>query len=482
LTTAPADKKPVDPKRRRFQWILTAAFIAANVVWWLVPSNLAYAIAQHRPVLLGRYGLARFSWMLLAIPGTLLALYVTWAADKRTERLRFGKVVVAAVSTILAVLALDAVLRLRQPSYRFRRGWHHRQPNQVIRTTERDVPSEVFSFVTTPPGYPDIHATLTTDARGFRNTSSRNHYDLLTIGDSFTDGSHVSDEHVWPVLLVGKIGRTVCNLGMGGSRPANYLAILTEYGLSLSPKTVVLVLYEGNDFRGVSGVWNRRTGFSPKRYYKGSPLRRMLRETMIQSLAWHNTASKDELYAISWMPFRVPHGQGGKHYTFDVKLLESHWMPAERFEASAGCRHAFDVIGRMKEACDARGIRLVVMFAPDRPHVLLKLLAPHADAAQVRAFLALRVRDLPPAEPFLPELLRRLEGMENVVREHCRQRSIPFYSPTERLREASRAGTQTYFTYDQHWTPAGHAVVAEGLAEFLEPLLAAAASDPPGGG
>ncbi len=38
---------------------------------------------------------------------------------------------------------------------------------------------------------------------------------------------------------------------------------------------------------------------------------------------------------------------------------------------------------------------------------------------------------------------------------------------TGALRTAALAGTQVYFTYDQHWTPDGHQVVADAVADFL---------------
>lgn len=42
------------------------------------------------------------------------------------------------------------------------------------------------------------------------------HYDIITIGNSFTHGDAVSYEESWAGLIEEKSGRTVCNLGVGG--------------------------------------------------------------------------------------------------------------------------------------------------------------------------------------------------------------------------------------------------------------------------
>ncbi len=42
---------------------------------------------------------------------------------------------------------------------------------------------------------------------------------------------------------------------------------------------------------------------------------------------------------------------------------------------------------------------------------------------------------------------------------------------TKALRAAAVSGTQVYFTYDQHWTPEGHEIVAEAVHRFLTDKL-----------
>jgi hypothetical protein len=46
--------------------------------------------------------------------------------------------------------------------------------------------------------------------------SSQKHYDIITIGNSFTHGDAVQAEDTWPYMLSVKTGKSVANLGVGG--------------------------------------------------------------------------------------------------------------------------------------------------------------------------------------------------------------------------------------------------------------------------
>jgi hypothetical protein len=109
-----------------------------------------------------------------------------------------------------------------------------------------------------------------------------------------------------------------------------------------------------------------------------------------------------------------------------------------------------------------------MVFAPTKAHVTMPIVGERLSAEKVRAFMALR-NDSPLLEPdvLLASLLERAEARESVVAEWCAREGISFVAVTDALREAAISGRQVYFTYDQHWTPDGHEVVAEVLAGHL---------------
>ncbi|MBM4385869.1 MAG: hypothetical protein FJ091_21180 [Deltaproteobacteria bacterium] len=89
-------------------------------------------------------------------------------------------------------------------------------------------------------------ASYESDRHGFRNDSARwsAQPELALVGDSFTIGRCVADEHT----IAAQLGRrhTVLNLGMGGTGPLIQLGILAEYASLLEPRGVIWVHFEND--------------------------------------------------------------------------------------------------------------------------------------------------------------------------------------------------------------------------------------------
>ena len=81
--------------------------------------------------------------------------------------------------------------------------------------------------------------------------------------------------------------------------------------------------------------------------------------------------------------------------------------------------------------------------------------------------MALKQKSLPPADKLIEVLLARHSVQESAVEDFCRTEAIEFLSLTTPLRKATAQATQTYFTYDQHWTPIGHKIVAETICQYI---------------
>ena len=209
---------------------------------WAIPSNIAYLVAQHRDVLLSRYSVAHMSWILLLLPVSTAALYLTWASEKN-KRKRHFQMIALSLSLLLSLCVVDLSLRLIIPRrYVQQNGLHHRIPNTQKEDVTKDVPTTAFSYSHAPAGYPPIDFILTIDQRGFRNQTDLNQYEILAVGDSFTEGSGVTDEQAWPVLLAKKSEKNVYHLSVSGGHPGTYLESLKQFGLALSPKVVLCTI------------------------------------------------------------------------------------------------------------------------------------------------------------------------------------------------------------------------------------------------
>jgi hypothetical protein len=465
------------------RWIKTAIIAAINFLLWAIPSNVAFLIAQNKDILLRRYSLTQFIWMILLIPVSIMALYLIWSNETNKKKRQF-QITALTLSIIVPVLLIDLFIRLAEPKqYIMHKSYYHRVPNSVARGTIHDVPEEAFFYPKMHPGYPDVEYILTADKRGFRNKTDLEKYDIVILGDSFAEGSNVTDNDVWAALLAQKSKLTVYNLGMAAGHPGTYLETFKKFGLALSPKTVFCMLYEGNDFRDSNFQREDTFGYYLFNYFRSSPIRRAFMEFLIRHLgsrgsntlvgsvtSSHNLLDVDAaiVNALSWLPVSVPDGHDAKYYAFTVKRLSADFESRDTFLRSKGCQKTFDKLRQIKEMCNAKNIRFIIVYAPDKPHVLLPLIRHKVSSENLRAFMALEEGGLPPADKLMDTVLDRVEVKESVVKEFCRQESIEFISLTEPLRQGITQGQQLYFTYDQHWTPIGHEVTANTINPFIE--------------
>lgn len=469
-------RDPEDQGRGRGFGLLLTGVIAVNAVIWIVPSNIVALIARDRHVLLGRYSREHFVWIIAAAIISTMTLLVGAGRGEANRRRRLKRVLAVSVMALLAAAAVDFALRFIQPPYYDKSTLAYRRPRNTSLVIDprtgrpvviHDLPDAARTYPDVPPGFPEFPATLTTDDRGFRNSTSLSEYDIVALGDSFTEGSKVSDEHPWPVRLAAITGRTVCNLGMSGYAPQHYAAALREVGLSLHPKTVVCMLYEENDFR--EAELRIKPESELDRVFKQSPILQRLDAVIVGALGPINAhAPVRGADILSWLPMRVPASDNAKPYAFAPGLLLDVDQTSEQITGKESWRAIRGLVEDMNETCQKAGAGFVLVYTPSKPHVLLPL-ATDLPMDKVRAFAMLRAKEkLPPPGAFMQELWSRLDVKETLTRDFCRASAVRFLSLTPSMRAAAAAGQQVYFTYDDHFSPVGHDVAAAAIAEFLD--------------
>jgi hypothetical protein len=379
---------------------------------------------------------------------------------------------VLAVLLFLApsVVAIDFVARSPERVHYVKDSLaYHRPAGQTFTKDFEDRPEALRSYPQAPPGYPRITCSLQVDGRGFRNATTNDWADVVVLGDSFAEGSGVSDEHAWPVLLAAQTRLRVVNLAMSGYDPLNYLAALREYGVGLRPRVVLCMLYEGNDFRSVRTDAQRESPSFHERfstYWKQSPLVQALDNLIIHHLG--RVGDGKAVHGgeiLDWMPLSLP-ADAPKYYAFAPKQLTDLMIRSGDFGQGGKWRNTARILGEIRDACTNANCQLVFIYAPTKAHVVFPLVAERLPADSVRAFMALDdKKELPPSGELVGRLVNSADGRESVVQSWCADANVDFLSLTQPLRRASAAGTQTYFTYDQHWTPEGHAVAAQTIAE-----------------
>ena len=446
--------------------------LLVNAVLWVIPSDVVELIARDRHTLLGRYSRTHFFWIIAMAVVFLINLYTDLAVGAVRRRRQF-QVFAVLLAGVPSVLMLDFFLRNPQRDHYVRDHVAYRRPANVTFSVDAvDKPEASRTYPDAPPGYPTVTCTYQTDKRGYRNQTDLEAYDVVALGDSFTEGSRVSDDDTWPVRLAKRSGLSVYNMGMSGYDPLKYAASLARFGFDLRPRYVLCMLYEGNDFRAVASDPSRtKSRFSKrfKSYAKQSPILTALDRVIVDTFGPINATSPVKgTEILDWLPLAIPRNGNTHHYAFAPKQLRDLYQDAEAFERGPNWRSARDQLTWMRDECRKKSIRFVVVYAPSKAHVMLPAVADRLPAEKVARFTAISYgAGLPRSDIFLEELIKNIDTRETLVRRWCADEGVAFVSLTGALREAAVAGTQVYYTYDQHWTPDGHRIAAEVIADFL---------------
>lgn len=111
------------------------------------------------------------------------------------------------------------------------------------------------------------------DEKGFRNEQALTNADIVIFGDSQTYGNNASVEEAWPQVFGALTGQSVYQIAYGGWSPAHYRALFEE-GQSLSPKSVIVTLYTGNDLIETVDLVYGEDAWEPYRSPSFSPTER----------------------------------------------------------------------------------------------------------------------------------------------------------------------------------------------------------------
>lgn len=484
--------------------ILLAVIAAVNLILWAIPSNLDKLIQKCHPIYLYRYSLEKASFLIfIMIPLSALLIYLVLSPNKKELKKRVFAVITILLVMIPGIIITDIALRIIHGArYIQTEGVYHRPPNKHYSVTFQDKPKNEELFGNRYKSYPTSQCSMTIDKWGFRNTNTdKTNFDIVLIGDSFTEGSHVSDDAVWGRILEKKTGKSVYNLGMSGTDPLAYWLTFEKFGLKLSPKIVICTIYEGNDFRGeispgrirAISIKVAKDGSTvlvkrPETLHtklriikKTSPVINSIRKFMEKYLitdsrkdkvSKSNPSAKETTNDFPlWSPLTVTTDNGDiQYYLLDDKRLHQLSESKKDFKDSLGWKGAKAALKRLKETCDEQKAKLIVCYAPSKAHVVLPLIDKKTISPEkLYKYVFMETGSADECEQFLDKIYNNLEVQEETLRTFCADDSITFISFTKPLRAAiTKNNAQVYYTFDQHWSPDGHKVAANVLIEYLE--------------
>jgi hypothetical protein len=298
---------------------------------------------------------------------------------------------------------------------------------------------------------PTVYACdLRLDRNGFRNPVDLDAAGVVVVGDSFIEGLHVAEADLVSARLAERLGEPVANLGRTGYGPQQELEVLRRHGLPLHPRAVVWAFYEGNDLQDVATYDDDRKRAA-----------RALREPASRARYGRGLTRNLLAFVIrTWLqpePTRPARPQTGHladrsgrpvDIYFSCGVHEGEALPAAPRCDSPAMEAVRATLAEAREACARRGIELIVAFVPTKFRVYRDLCAFDPDSP---------CRDWPVDD--LPEALREAVALLGP--------DVGFLDLTPRFRNEASRGALPYLLDDTHWSPDGHRIAAEALAEFL---------------
>ncbi|MEO8636755.1 MAG: GDSL-type esterase/lipase family protein [Gemmatimonadales bacterium] len=375
-----------------------------------------------------------------------------------TQRLQNLLLVVGTIAVLLIVLELPAALRLIDYRAVFRTGpalatgkpwqnpynraddqllWIHRPQQHITGKAVGDMVA--WLGIATDRLYP---VDVTYDRNGFRNARDLDSAAVVLIGDSFLEWSNVGQADLLGGVLERRLGEPVANLGQSGYGPRQERIVLTRFGLPLRPRVVVWEFFEGNDLTDLAryddwiGNWARiraqQDAFSERSF---------LHNAWRTAVAVATRPSSVDAPTATARACKVVTGQAR-----DSALYFAYsGLPLQERELT-GLAKVESIITDAQAEARRQGVELVLMFVPTKFRVYGSL-CTYPPEGEARKWV---VNDM-------PERLAAWAATGN----------LPFLDLTPALRAAALNGPLLYFIDDGHWSPRGHQVAADTLAEFL---------------
>ena len=384
--------------------------------------------------------------------GAYLALWTGWLAPERTRRERAGQFVLvhASVALLLALIELPALLGVvdyrvllhvqalaphRDPNYRFDPELMFIRPpfDRVAGTYQGGDIS--FLFHTAPEA---MHVDAHYDEHGLRNPAGIRSAQLAVVGDSVVEGAYVGDDEVLTARLRAD-GIPTLNLAQIHYGPDQELVLLLRYGLPAGVRDVAWVFFEGNDLKNLRefDTWRGRMAEAHAEYHSA------FARAFLRSL----TARVFAAFARV-RPSGAP--RSGMIHTAAGARRAYFLYPGVPLAATtdADLARLRGVLARARDACNARGARLEVVFAPIKYRVYAPLLGDDA-GREVRTWVVNE----------LPDRVRAAVGSLGD--------SVGYLDLTPALQASAREGRAPFFATDSHWSAEGHAVAAREIASAL---------------
>lgn len=357
-----------------------------------------------------------------------------------------GKLLATAVSTVIVLAVLELACRMWLPVPQLRVFSSLMDGAAVVGTFR----NHAFHWKA-----PEFAVDVRLNDLGYREDFSfaLSELDVAFMGDSFAFGQGVDIADRYTNVAAAFVpGKKAASLAYpNGWQPEHYEYFLRN-NPQLKPRVLVVGLYLGNDLD--SDVKETVATFDDKGYvesltiparevFDGYMITRGIYPLGLGTLAKYSYTVRLLLIALNgsatWRDYLVRRSPG----VYPPNSPNS--LPTELGRFDEFSNRAFDSLKRIRSMLMERGGELIVLVIPQNFYVGPSR-NPHIARENTSS---------------LDEIVRS-GGLKAEVLTRCAQAQLACVDPTPIL------ATDDYFTFDPHWTPAGHRKVGEWLGRIMK--------------
>jgi len=327
---------------------------------------------------------------------------------------------------------------------------YYRRPGSVT-WTGKVVTSQMQRIGYEAKWFPEEQeVTLQYDKNGFRNPTDLEDWEIVVIGDSFTELGNLKYEDLFSTRLGSLMSRSVKNLGISHTGVLNQTACLQHFGISESTKHVVWVFFEGNDLQDLGLELERRL-----RIKRGESehVDLLVKSKKIQTSL--TKAIRNVLFVPSRLDIYGPAVNATLSRGSESVRFKLDYTPVGSKTLGSAGGQLRTAIGKLADLCRQRDLKLWCVYMPTKRRVF------HSLRYQVDDDAAQHLR-----QPWQPSDLPRWLELQ------CWFKQIEFVDVTSSLIELNKSDEFSHnLAFDTHLSVAGARVVADSLAARMEPFF-----------
>jgi len=217
------------------------------------------------------------------------------------------------------------------------------------------------------------------DINGFKNLDSvtyDNNVDIVSLGDSFTEGMGVATRDTWSSLLTG-YGYITYNLGVQGYAPTQMEGVFRLYGLKLKPKYVIIG-YSSTTYDRETSFFDINETIGKKKFTGGisSIVEREIRNQTKQVTTAIYLLLKNQLgnqiREKRWIYTQNRDRDKSRllnKYNTEVARVDSKKFDNSSVESSKEWQKTLRAFSNIKKMAEGIGAKTVLLYFPDRGHM-----------------------------------------------------------------------------------------------------------------